>query len=189
MKFTSVFASSLLLGSAAAQTSTGSVSIASDGIEPTWSTLTPNGSIPTAATTDFSGTLGLSIKMLGNASSFTSTGTAAVTSTAKPTQTSLPKSCKGAGFLNMTLSDSLLRDSHGRAGAIVANKQFQFDGPPPQSGTIYAAGWSIYNGALALGNQTTFYECKSGDFFNLYSELIGDQCYAVEFSLLEFVDC
>lgn len=99
------------------------------------------------------------------------------------------KTCKGDNVLTLTLKDSLLTDSHGRVGAIVANRQFQFDGPPPQAGSIYAAGWSIADGLLALGDQTTFYQCKSGDFSNLYDESIGAQCSPVELTIQEFVDC
>lgn len=106
----------------------------------------------------------------------------------------------------MSLTDGELRDSKGRVGAIVANRQFQFDGPPPQAGTIYAAGWSFVPAdvaglgekqsdtkeggfKLALGDQTTFYKCLSGDFYNLYDESIGAQCSAIEIFLLKAVDC
>lgn len=99
------------------------------------------------------------------------------------------KTCKGENVLTLTLKDSLLTDSHGRVGAIVSNRQFQFDGPPPQAGSIYAAGWSIADGLLALGDQTTFYQCKSGDFSNLYDESIGAQCSPIELTIQEFVDC
>lgn len=101
----------------------------------------------------------------------------------------LPQTCKTGHDLALTLSDSMLSDSHGRVGAIVANRQFQFDGPPPQAGTIYAAGWSISSGLLALGDQTTFYQCKSGDFSNLYDESIGGQCSPVELVIEQLVDC
>lgn len=99
------------------------------------------------------------------------------------------KTCKGDNVLTLTLKDSLLTDSHGRVGAIVAGRQFQFDGPPPQAGSIYAAGWSIVDGLLALGDQTTFYQCKSGDFSNLYDQSIGAQCSPIELTIQEFVDC
>ena len=97
--------------------------------------------------------------------------------------------CAAPNTLTMTLSDGELRDSHGRVGAIVANHQFQFDGPPPQAGTIYASGWSIYEGVLALGSNTKFYQCQSGDFYNLYDEPLGDYCEPVQLEVLEFVDC
>lgn len=116
------------------------------------------------------------------------------------------ETCVASDALTISIADGQLRDSKGRVGAIVANRQFQFDGPPPQAGTIYAAGWSFvpasYAGEgekesdtidsgykLALGNQTTFYKCLSGDFYNLYDESIGGQCAAIEIFVLEAVDC
>jgi len=77
-------------------------------------------------------------------------------------------SCKNSGTLALTLKDGVLTDNKGRVGAIVSNRQFQFDGPPPQAGSIYAAGWSITeDGNLALGDSDVFYQCLSGDFYNL----------------------
>lgn len=116
------------------------------------------------------------------------------------------ETCVTSDSLTIELEDGQLRDKAGRVGAIVANRQFQFDGPPPQAGTIYAAGWSFvpasYAGAgekesdtidsgykLALGNQTVFYRCLSGDFYNLYDESIGGQCSEVELFVLEAVEC
>lgn len=116
------------------------------------------------------------------------------------------ETCISDDSLTITLTDGELRDSKGRVGAIVANRQFQFDGPPPQAGTIYAAGWSFVPAdvaglgeteedtkeggyKLALGDQTTFYKCLSGDFYNLYDESIGSQCSAIEIFLLKAVDC
>lgn len=101
----------------------------------------------------------------------------------------LPISCSSETVLSMTLEDSVLRDGHGRIGAIVSNRQFQFDGPPPQSGSIYAAGWSIVDGKLALGKSTVFYQCLSGNFYNLYDTSIGPQCTAVELDVVLFTDC
>ena len=51
------------------------------------------------------------------------------------------ETCLKSDSLSVTLKDGVLRDSKDRIGAIVAGHQFQFDGPPPQAGTIYAAGW------------------------------------------------
>ncbi|KAF3990917.1 hypothetical protein FT663_00853 [Candidozyma haemuli var. vulneris] len=116
------------------------------------------------------------------------------------------ETCVADDSLLISIEDGELRDSHGRVGAIVANRQFQFDGPPPQAGTIYAAGWSFVPAEvaglgeteadtkeggfkLALGDQTTFYKCLSGDFYNLYDASIGDQCSAIEIFLLKAVDC
>ncbi|CAI4622388.1 CBM_collapsed_G0034160.mRNA.1.CDS.1 [Saccharomyces cerevisiae] len=82
--------------------------------------------------------------------------------------------CKSSGTLEMDLKGGILTDGKGRIGSIVANRQFQFDGPPPQAGAIYAAGWSITpEGNLAIGDQDTFYQCLSGNFYNLYDEHIG----------------
>ena len=100
------------------------------------------------------------------------------------------QSCRTSDSLAMTLEDGILKDSHGRIGSIVANRQFQFDGPPPQAGAIYAAGWSVSpDGYLALGNSTTFYQCLSGTFYNLYDESIGAQCHAVKLEVANLVEC
>lgn len=99
-------------------------------------------------------------------------------------------SCKAEHQLSMTLKDSVLTDSLGRIGAIVSNRQFQFDGPPPQAGTIYAAGWSITEDfKLALGNSTVFYQCLSGSFYNLYDEATAEQCYPVHLNVVKLVSC
>lgn len=146
------------------------------------------------------------------------------------------ETCMSSDSLSVTLKDGILKDNKGRIGSIVANRQFQFDGPPPQAGAIYAAGWAIapldYKedkatkqqaddqkkdssksekskkkddkkdkkdkkdkrddlkwGKLALGKQTTFYKCLSGDFYNLYDESIGGQCSEVELIVLKAVQC
>lgn len=137
------------------------------------------------------------------------------------------ETCAADNSLVVKLNNGILTDAKGRIGAIVSNRQFQFDGPPPQAGTIYAKGWSIVPldfeedsttqivadtgnkskgkgkdtkkdkkekrstswGKLALGGQTTFYRCLSGDFYNLYDESIGGQCSEVEFTVLKIVSC
>ena len=99
-------------------------------------------------------------------------------------------SCKNNGTLSMSLKDSILTDSKGRIGSIVANRQFQFDGPPPQAGAIYAAGWSLTpEGNLAIGDNDVFFQCLSGNFYNLYDEHIGSQCTPVHLSAIDLVDC
>ena len=99
-------------------------------------------------------------------------------------------SCKTNGTLEMTLHDGVLKDAKGRIGAVVANRQFQFDGPPPQAGTIYAAGWSISpDGNLAIGDNQIFYQCLSGTFYNLYDESIGAQCSPVHLEVVKLIDC
>lgn len=101
----------------------------------------------------------------------------------------IPSTCKSETALSMTLHDGILKDARGRIGAIVSNRQFQFDGPPPQAGSLITAGWSIVNGKLALGKSTTFYQCLSGNFYNLYDSKIGEQCSAVELDIVLFSDC
>ena len=135
------------------------------------------------------------------------TGSSSSSSSANSDSNSIfGETCIASDALTISLEDGELRDSKGRVGAIVANRQFQFDGPPPQAGTIYAAGWSFvpasYVGEgekssdtidsgykLALGNQTTFFKCLSGDFYNLYDASIGGQCSAIEIFVLEAVLC
>ncbi|CCH62801.1 hypothetical protein TBLA_0I01410 [Henningerozyma blattae CBS 6284] len=100
------------------------------------------------------------------------------------------QACKTDGTLTMTLKKGLLTDAKGRIGSIVSNRQFQFDGPPPQAGAIYAAGWSISpQGNLALGSQDVFYQCLSGNFYNLYDETQGEQCHKVYLQAVELVNC
>jgi len=106
------------------------------------------------------------------------------------TNDSTPQACLTSNSLSMNLDGSVLTDSHGRIGAIVANRQFQFDGPPPQAGSIYAAGWSITeDGYLAIGDQDLFYQCLSGDFYNLYDQNVAEQCSPVKLSIIDLVSC
>ncbi|AAS52575.1 AEL110Wp [Eremothecium gossypii ATCC 10895] len=94
------------------------------------------------------------------------------------------------GTLEMSLNDSVLRDGHGRIGSIVSSRQFQFDGPPPQSGAIYAKGWSLTpEGNLALGDTDIFYRCLSGNFYNLYDQSIGGQCSPVHLQAINLISC
>ena len=99
-------------------------------------------------------------------------------------------SCKTGSTLQLHLEDGVLYDERGRIGSIVSNHQFQFDGPPPQAGAIYARGWSVTpSGYLALGDSDLFYQCLSGDFYNLYDESIGAQCHPVRLEVVDLVDC
>lgn len=76
----------------------------------------------------------------------------------------------------ITLNGGILKDQQDRTGYVASNYQFQFDGPP-QTGAVYTGGWSICsNGSLALGGSTVFYQCLSGNFYNLYTESLGGQC-------------
>ncbi|CAI4541596.1 AIG_G0028420.mRNA.1.CDS.1 [Saccharomyces cerevisiae] len=112
--------------------------------------------------------------------------------TKKPNNENVIKvqACKSSGTLAITLQGGVLIDSNGRIGSIVANRQFQFDGPPPQAGAIYAGGWSITkHGTLAIGDNDVFYQCLSGTFYNLYDQSIGGQCNPVHLQTVGLVDC
>ncbi|GMM29951.1 hypothetical protein DAMA08_026960 [Martiniozyma asiatica (nom. inval.)] len=100
----------------------------------------------------------------------------------------LPETCSTSTALTLTLANGILIDSEERIGSIVSNRQFQFDGPP-QAGAIYTAGWSIIEGKLALGDQTAFWQCLSGNFYNLYDENIAEQCTMVELDIIVLVEC
>lgn len=77
-----------------------------------------------------------------------------------------------------------MKDSQSRTGYIASNFQFQFDGPA-QAGAIYTSGFSACsNGSLALGGSAVFYECASGDFYNLYDRSWAAQCSPVEIIIL-----
>lgn len=79
-------------------------------------------------------------------------------------KTNVVYTCITPESLVMRLFNGVLIDSLGRIGSIVANRQFQFDGPPAQAGAIYTGGWSVCaDGVLALGNSKQFYQCQSGD--------------------------
>lgn len=98
--------------------------------------------------------------------------------------------CKLDPILQLTLEDSILRDNRDRIGSIVGSRQFQFDGPVPQHGALYAAGWAISSkGYLELGGSPRFYQCASGDFHNLYDRSIGHQCTPVTLEVVELIDC
>lgn len=99
--------------------------------------------------------------------------------------------CKKEGTLSMTLEDGILKDDKGRIGSIVSNYQFQFDGPPPQAGAWYAAGWAISSdGNLAIGDNQVFWQCLSGSFYNLYDRKDDrDQCTAVHLAIVNLEDC
>jgi len=93
------------------------------------------------------------------------------------------------GALQISLANGILTDTQGRTGYIASNNQFQFD-KPPQAGAIYTAGWSICgNGSLALGGSNVFYQCLSGNFYNLYNEHWAAQCSPVTIETLMLLDC
>ncbi|KAF2723841.1 hypothetical protein K431DRAFT_301363 [Polychaeton citri CBS 116435] len=100
-----------------------------------------------------------------------------------------PVACNSDSTLALTLTDGVLRDAQGRTGYIASNYQFQFD-DPPQAGAIYTAGFSVCgNGSLALGDTAVWYQCLSGDFYNLYSVDWADQCEGVTVQVVGLVDC
>ncbi|CCE63419.1 hypothetical protein TPHA_0E03290 [Tetrapisispora phaffii CBS 4417] len=100
------------------------------------------------------------------------------------------QTCMTDSTLAMVIKKGELTDAKGRIGSIVANRQFQFDGPPPQAGAIYAAGWSITpEGNLAIGDNDIFYQCLSGNFYNLYDETLGAQCTPVHLQAIDLVQC
>ena len=76
--------------------------------------------------------------------------------------------CANNSTLSVTLKNGVLLDSQGRTGYIASNYQFQFDAPA-QAGAIYTSGFSVCsNGSLALGGSALWWQCLSGDFYNLY---------------------
>jgi Yeast PIR protein repeat len=97
--------------------------------------------------------------------------------------------CKNEGTLELTLNDGVLKDAQGRTGYIASNFQFQFDAPP-QAGAIYTSGFSLCsNGSLALGGSNVFYQCLSGNFYNLYDRHWAAQCSPVTIEALVLQNC
>ncbi|KAL8807286.1 MAG: hypothetical protein Q9182_000791 [Xanthomendoza sp. 2 TL-2023] len=97
--------------------------------------------------------------------------------------------CETEGTLAITLADGVLKDAQGRTGYIASNFQFQFDAPP-QAGAIYTSGFSACsNGTLALGGSNVFYQCLSGDFYNLYDRSWAPQCSPITINLLQLQTC
>lgn len=97
--------------------------------------------------------------------------------------------CETEGTLEITLADGVLKDAKGRTGYIASNFQFQFDAPP-QAGAIYTSGFTACsNGTLALGGSNVFYQCLSGDFYNLYDRSWATQCSPITIDLLRLQAC
>jgi len=72
-----------------------------------------------------------------------------------------------------------LKDQAGRQGYIASNYQFQFDAPI-QAGAKQTSGFSLCgNSSLALGSSAIWYQCLSGNFYNLYSQSSGAQCIPI----------
>ena len=98
-------------------------------------------------------------------------------------------SCATNGTLELSLANGILKDSKGRTGYIASNFQFQFD-DPPQAGAIFTAGFSVCaNGSLALGGSNVFYQCLSGNFYNLYNKDWAAQCSPVTIETVMLVNC
>jgi hypothetical protein len=96
------------------------------------------------------------------------------------------RACPGDGVLVVEVADTVMKDAFGRTAYVADNFQFQFDGPP-QAGALYTAGFSVCgNGTIALGGSTVFYQCQSGDIYNLYDRWIAEQCSPVQ---LEVMPC
>ncbi|CAL9736210.1 cell wall mannoprotein Cis3p [Monosporozyma servazzii] len=121
-----------------------------------------------------------------------SSASASASSTCPANQVIVPEqnSCTNEGTLKLTLQNGILSDSKARIGSIVSNRQFQFDGPTPQAGAIYGAGWTITSeGNLALGAQDVFFQCLSGNFYNLYDEKIAEQCSPIHLEVVGLIEC
>ncbi|KFY13854.1 hypothetical protein V491_06239, partial [Pseudogymnoascus sp. VKM F-3775] len=92
--------------------------------------------------------------------------------------------CGSNGSLLATLKDSILTDAKGRIGSIVSNHQFQFDPAPGQVNALATSGFAICDNKLALRGSTNFFQCRSGDFFNLYDQSIGLQCEPITIDII-----
>ena len=113
-------------------------------------------------------------------------------SSSRPSATGTPYqlvACRTNSTLSVSLSNGILKDNQGRTGYIASNYQFQFDGPP-QAGAIYTSGFSVCaNGSLALGGSNIFWQCLSGNFYNLYDRYWAPQCSPVTIESLMLVSC
>ncbi|KAI0453019.1 hypothetical protein F5B21DRAFT_515687 [Xylaria acuta] len=87
--------------------------------------------------------------------------------------------CGSEGTLVVSLKDGSAFDAQGRTGYIASNYQFQFDAPA-QAGAIFNSGFSVCeDNIMALGSSKTFYQCRSGSFYNLYDRTWAAQCEPV----------
>lgn len=93
--------------------------------------------------------------------------------------------CGQEGILTLGLENGMLTDNLGRTGYIAGdNQQFQFD-KPVQAGAEFTSGFSVCgNGSIALGGSTTFYQCQSGGFYNLYYQNVAAQCSPVNIDII-----
>ncbi|CAL9731815.1 cell wall mannoprotein Cis3p [Monosporozyma unispora] len=183
-----------------------------------FSTLTPSGTYA-CGVANFTSTFGIAVQKVTDAAIISSVSAESIqtsvssTSATPSTTTLLPSSalasasatstcpvnpvivpqqnsCTNEGTLKLTLENGILSDNKARIGSIVSNRQFQFDGPTPQAGAIYGAGWTITSeGNLALGAQDIFFQCLSGNFYNLYDEKIAEQCSPIHLEVVGLVEC
>ncbi|KAI7545331.1 hypothetical protein KC331_g6274 [Hortaea werneckii] len=97
--------------------------------------------------------------------------------------------CQDNSTLGLMLDNGVVTDNQGRTGYVASNRQFQFDSPP-QAGAIYTSGFSLCsNGSLALGGSTTFYQCRSGGFYNLYDQNVAEYCEPVTLNAVDLLSC
>ena len=120
----------------------------------------------------------------------TSSASAAAPSSSSSSGGTKMQTCSGSGgALSITLEGTKLTDQKNRTGYIASNFQFQFD-DPPQAGALYTTGFTICeNGTLALGGSNIFYQCLSGDFYNIYDRKWAAQCSPAYIQTMEQVDC
>lgn len=92
--------------------------------------------------------------------------------------------CGQDGYLTLTLAEGQLTDAKGRVGYIASNYQFQFDAPPQINADSVGGYSSCSNGSLALAESSVFYQCLSGDFYNLYDRSWAEQCEPINIDIL-----
>lgn len=127
--------------------------------------VTPTASAPAGCQTSYSGTFGLSVVNTTTASK-------------------VKRESGQPNALVIALKNSVLTDTQGRIGYIASNYQFQFDFGG-QAGELASAGFSVCaNNSLALGSSAIWYECLSGNFYNLYDKNWAPQCQAVYLEIL-----
>ncbi|SMY20339.1 unnamed protein product [Zymoseptoria tritici ST99CH_1A5] len=102
-----------------------------------------------------------------------------------PTKRSAFMEKRQSTALMIQLENGVLTDAQGRIGNIVANDQFQFDPAPGQADAKFTSGFSVCsNGSLAIQGDSTFYQCLSGTFYNLYDEAQAEQCSPVHIQVI-----
>ncbi|RPA93772.1 hypothetical protein L873DRAFT_1793368 [Choiromyces venosus 120613-1] len=100
--------------------------------------------------------------------------------------------CADRETANISIVDGVLKDSRGRVGCIVANRQFQFDHPPLQHDLLFSGGFSVQkNGLLALGEDDVFYACpcERDGGSKLYDMRVADYCYPVFLEIVKLNQC